>query len=155
MLILSSWFCTGIRTVVRISVLSYWPKILLVRLFLNGRKGSGRKRGGERERKEEGREREIENDGSTWLHLHIESDMHPLYAYNDTWCLHCVLPGQVHGGGGYDSDFSGDDDEGGGESSLRGLKRYKTIMLLSEKHWLLVEMVKNNQLSGLWLLSWL
>lgn len=34
---------------------------------------------------------------------------------------------QVHGSGGYDSDFSGggddDDDDGQGESSERGLKR--------------------------------
>ncbi|CAL8308867.1 unnamed protein product [Boreogadus saida] len=41
---------------------------------------------------------------------------------------------KVHGGGGYDSDFSGDDDEGGGESSLRGIKRKREDEIL-HKPW--------------------
>ncbi|CAL8301487.1 unnamed protein product [Lota lota] len=41
---------------------------------------------------------------------------------------------KVHGGGGYDSDFSGDDDEGGGESSLRGIKRKREDEIL-QKPW--------------------
>lgn len=46
-----------------------------------------------------------------WM-IHKSSDM-----------IHKSLPvfPQVHGGGGYDSDFS--DEDGQGESSQRGLKR--------------------------------
>ncbi|CAL8281734.1 unnamed protein product [Merluccius merluccius] len=42
-------------------------------------------------------------------------------------------PHGVHGGGGYDSDFSGDeDDDGGGESSQRGIKRKREDEILQK-----------------------
>ncbi|KAJ3607405.1 hypothetical protein NHX12_024456 [Muraenolepis orangiensis] len=39
---------------------------------------------------------------------------------------------KVHGGGGYDSDFSGDDEDGGGESSRQGIKRKREDEILQK-----------------------